>query len=63
MDKKQTKTPQKQRHPRKYGEDVVSKVVALIKEGKTMPELLEAVPCRKRAILRMARKQNLAIKK
>ena len=53
----------KRKHPQKYPKTVVNKVLTLIKEGKTMDEILEIVQPRKRAIERYARKAGLEIKK
>jgi len=55
--KKQTK------HPHKYPKKVVDEVLTLIREGKTLDEILEVVQPRKRCLLRIARKNNLEIKK
>jgi len=51
------------KHPRKYEPEVVQKVLILIREQKTLPEILEQVPCRKSCIRRIARKNSLVIKK
>jgi hypothetical protein len=53
----------KRKHPQKYPKTVVNKVLTLIKEGKTMDEILEQVQPRRRAIERYARKAELEIKK
>jgi len=53
----------KKRHPQKYPKTVVNKVLTLVREGKTMDEILEQVEPRKRCIMRIARKNNLEIKK
>ena len=57
--KKTTKTT----HPHKYPKKVIDEVLTLIREGKTMDEILEIVQPRKRAIERYARKAGLTIKK
>ena len=51
------------KHPQKYPKTVVNKVLTLIKEGKTMDEILEIVQPRRRAIERYARKAGIEIKK
>ncbi|MDO8508203.1 MAG: hypothetical protein Q7S27_00800 [Nanoarchaeota archaeon] len=65
MDKKQPKTTPKNQttrsFPRKYSREVVDNVLVLIREGKTLGEILNVVQPRKRAILRMARKHSLTI--
>ncbi len=53
----------KRKHPQKYPQTVANKVLTLIKEGKTMDEILEIVQPRKRAIERYARRAGLEIKK
>jgi len=57
------KTQTKKKHPRKYPQEVVDKVVVLIKEGKALGEILEQLPPRKRALLRIAKRYDLTIKK
>ena len=51
------------KHPRKYEPEIVQKVLTLIREQKTLPEILELVPCRKSCIRRIARKNSLVIRK
>ena len=51
------------KHPRKYEPEVVQKVLTLIREQKTLPEILEQVPCRKSCIRRIARHNSLHIRK
>lgn len=51
------------KHPRKYGPEIVQKVLILIREQKTLPEILELVPCRKSCVRRIARKNSLVIRK
>ena len=51
------------KHPRKYEPEVVQKVLTLIREQKTLPEILEQVPCRKSCIRRISRKNSLVIRK
>lgn len=67
MDKKQPKTTPKtssiRTYPRKYSKDVVENVTSLIKEGKTLKEILGLVEPRKKAVLRICRKYNLTLKK
>jgi len=67
MEKKDKKTPiqtpKVRSYPRKYPVDVVDKVTTLIKENKTLGEILELVKPRKRAILRIAKRHNLTLKK
>jgi len=53
----------KRSYPRKYGSEVVNKVVSLIKEQQTLKEILSQVPCKKNCVRRIARKHNLVIKK
>jgi len=53
----------KRTYPHKYPKKVVDEVLTLIKEGKTLDEILEQVQPRKRCLLRIARKNNLEIKK
>jgi len=62
MQQKQIKQVVK-KHPRKYESEVVQKVLTLIREQKTLPEILEQVPCRKSCIRRIARKNSLVIRK
>jgi len=56
-------TKQVIKHPRKYGPEIVQKVLTLIREQKTLPEILEQVPCRKSCIRRLARHNSLHIRK
>lgn len=61
--KKKEESKPKREHPRAYPKKVVDEVIALIREGKTLNEILEQVKPRKRAVLRYARKAGLEIKK
>jgi len=63
MEKKEKQKPEKKRHPRAYSKKVVDEVLTLIKQGKTLDEILEQVQPRKRAIMRYARKAGLEIQK
>ena len=60
MEKKKTT---KTKHPHKYPKKIVDEVLTLIREGKTLDEILEVVQPKKRAVLRYARKAGLEIKK
>ncbi len=51
------------KHPHKYPKKVVDEVLTLVREGKTLDEILEVVQPKKRAVLRYARKAGLEIKK
>lgn len=62
MQQKQIKQVVK-KHPRKYGPEVVQKVLILIREQKTLPEILEQVPCKRSCVRRLARKNSLVIRK
>ena len=53
----------KRSYPRKYGAEVVNRVVSLIKEQQTLKEILAQVPCKKNCVRRIARRHNLEIKK
>jgi len=46
----------------KFPKEIVEKVLVLIREGKSLSEILSQVPCRKSAVRRYARKANLKIK-
>lgn len=65
MEEKTMKKDIKQviKHPRKYESEVVQKVLILIREQKTLPEILELVPCRRSCIRRIARKNSLVVRK
>lgn len=63
MEKEKIVKKVKTTHPRKYPKEVVDKVLSLIREGKTLNELLLLVPCRKSCCKRLARKNSLVIKK
>ena len=62
MQQKQIKQVVK-KHPRKYGPEIVQKVLCLIREQKTLPEILELVPCRKSCVRRLARHNSLHVRK
>lgn len=57
------KIKQVRKFPRKYGPEVVQKVLTLIREQKTLKEILSQVPCKKSCIRRLARRNSLVIKK
>lgn len=57
------KIKQVRKHPRKYGTEIVQKVLTLIREQKTLAEILQQVPCRKSCVRRIARKNSLHIRK
>ena len=62
MKEKQIKQVVK-KHPRKYGPEIVQKVLTLIREQKTLKEILTQVPCCKSCIRRLARHNSLVIRK
>lgn len=62
MEKEKMVKKVKTKHPRAYPREIVEKVLALIREGKSLSEILSQVPCRKSAVRRYARKANLKIK-
>ena len=62
MEKKENIKKTKTTHPRAYPKEIVEKVLVLIREGKSLSEILSQVPCRKSAVRRYARKANLKIK-
>lgn len=53
----------KSSHPHKYPKDVVENVLSLIRSGNTLKEILSQVNCKKSAVRRFARKNDLVIKK
>lgn len=57
------KIKQTKKHPRKYGPEIVQKVLTLIREQKTLPEILQQVPCCRSCVRRIARKNSLVIRK
>jgi hypothetical protein len=61
--KKEEEQKPKLKHPHKYSKKVVDEILTLIREGKTMDEILEVVQPRRRAIERYARKAGIEIKK
>ena len=60
MEKKKTA---EKTHPHKYPKKIVDEVLTLIKEEKTLDEILGQVQPKKKAVLRYARKAGLEIKK
>lgn len=63
MDKEKSQKKVKTVHPKKYPKDVVDKVLSLVREGKTLKEILSQVPCKKSAVRRYVRKAGLVIKR
>ena len=57
------KIKQVRKHPRKYGPEIVNRVLTLIKESRTLPEILSQVPCCRSCVRRIARKNSLVIRK
>jgi len=57
------KIKQVKKHPRKYGPEVIQKVLTLIREQKTLAEILAQVPCKKSCVRRIARHNSLHIRK
>jgi Trm5-related predicted tRNA methylase len=62
MDKEKAIKKSKTAHPRKYPQEIVDKILSLIKQGKNLNEILQQVPCKKSAVRRYARKAGLTIK-
>ena len=50
-------------NPRKYPKETVDLVLTLIRQQKSLKEILSQVPCKKSAVRRYARKASLTIKK
>lgn len=63
MDKEKSQKRVRATHPKKYSKDIVDKVISLVREGKTLKEILSQVPCKKTAVRRYARKVGLVIKR
>lgn len=57
------KVKQAKKHPRKYGPEVVQKVLTLIREQKSLKEILSQVPCCRSCVRRIARKNSLTLRK
>ena len=63
MEKEKIVKKVKTTHPRKYPKETVELVLTLIRQQKSLKEILEEVPCKKSAVRRYARKASLTIKK
>lgn len=63
MEKEKIVKKVKTTHIRKYPKEVVDKILSLIREGKTLNEILKVVEPKKSAVKRYARKAGLTIKK
>lgn len=63
MEKEKSVKKGKTTHPKEYSKEVVDKVISLVREGKTLKEILSQVPCKKSAVRRYVRKAGLKLKK
>lgn len=63
MEKEKIVKKIKTTHIRKYPKEVVDKILSLIREEKTLNEILKVVEPKKSAVKRYARKAGLTIKK
>lgn len=62
MEKEKSVKKGKTTNPKEYSKEVVDKVISLVREGKTLKEILSQVPCKKSAVRRYVRKAGLKFK-
>ncbi|MFH1585943.1 MAG: hypothetical protein ABIB79_04200 [archaeon] len=63
MEKEKIIKKVKTTHPRKYPRETVELVLTLIRQQKSLKEILAQVPCCRSCVRRIARKNSLVIKK